>query len=372
MNNPFEFQNDLNAFRGAIAGEQANYDNKINILQNNQLAKRTKALTKAKEFAEKGEELVKQGLEAAAVPHLSKLTYKGAKAIYNKIRSRNTASREAGDEDLDGDGDIPGSSTTAEASEGSELQNVSSSGGGEVEMTDLAEAGDAEGTELTRMVDVGGRTGTNPGENSAVADQYEQEGLGNETMTSEQASANIERSNMRGNDIDAPEEPGQARGSSIEDQDPLGENTGRSGADNLGEDLAEDAGDAEEAGASLASGASDALAGVGSGIEAATGAVASGASDAAAAAAAGAEGVAGGLAEAAAATSWLPFIGEILGAAAGVAGIAAAGVGVYEEIKGGAEEGAADKIPAKLDPSQLPKSSVAGGYIAPLQSSVQL
>jgi len=53
MNNPFEFQNDLNAFRGAVAGEQANYDNRINILQNNQLAKRTKALTRAKEFAEK-------------------------------------------------------------------------------------------------------------------------------------------------------------------------------------------------------------------------------------------------------------------------------------------------------------------------------
>lgn len=368
MNNPFEFQNDLNAFRGAVAGEQANYDNRINILQNNQLAKRTKALTRAKEFAEKGEELVKQGLEAAAVPHLGKLTYKGAQSIYNKIRSRSTASREAGDEDLDGDGDIPGSSTSAEASEGTELQNVSEQGGGEVEMTDMAEAGDAEGTELSDMVNVGGRTGTNPGANSEVADQYEQEGLGNETMTSEQGNANIERSNMRGNDIDAPEEPGQVRSSNVEDQDPLGENTGSSSVDNLGEDLATDAGDAEEAGANLASGAGDALSGVGSGIEAAGSAAADAVAGGASAAA---EGVAGGLAEAAAATSWLPFIGEILGAAAGVAGLVGAGVGVYEEVKGGIEEGQAENISSKLNPSQLPPASVAGGYIAPLRSSVQ-
>ena len=371
MNNPFEFQNDLNAFRGAIAGEQAKYDNRVNILQNTQLAKRTKALNKAKAFAEKGEELVKQGLEAAAVPHLGKLTYKGAKSIYNKIRSRNVASRQAGDEDIEETSDIPGSSTSAEASEGTQLQSVSNEGGGEVEMTNLAEAGDAEGTEMSRMVDVGGRTGTNPGA-TEEAERYEQEGLGNEGMTDEQLHNINERASMRQNDIDAPEEPGQVRprGNAVEDQDSLGENTGR-GADNLGEDIAEDAGDAEDAGADLASGAADALSGVGSGVEAAAGA-ASAAGEAAAGAAAGIEGVAGGLAEAAAATSWVPFLGEILGAAAGIAGLAGAGVGVYEEIAGGAQEAAAEKIPATLNKNQLPSSSVAGGYIAPLASSVQM
>ena len=88
MNNPFEFQNDLNGFRSAIVADQQNYDNKVSILQSTQLAKRTKALNKAKAFIEKGEELTKQGLEAAAVPHLSKLIYKGGKSIYSKIRSR--------------------------------------------------------------------------------------------------------------------------------------------------------------------------------------------------------------------------------------------------------------------------------------------
>lgn len=366
MNNPFAYQNDLNAFRGAVAAEQSSYDAKINILQNTQLAKRTKAITRAKEFAEKGEELVKQGLEAAAVPHLGKLTYKGAKSIYSKIRGRNTASREAGDEDLESD-DIPGSSTAAEASEGDAIQNVSSQGGGEVEMSNLAEEGDSAGTELQSMTQVGGRSGFQPN-GAEEAERYESEGLGNETMTDEQMSNINERAGMRANDIDAPEEPGQVRprGNAVEDQDALGEN--RPSSDNLGEDLAEDAGDAEDAGADLASGAGDALSGIGSGVEAA-GAAASGAAEGIAA---GAEGVASGLAEAAAATSWVPFLGEILGAAAGVAGLVGAGVGVYEEVAGGVQEGEAEKIPGQLNRSQLPPSSVAGGYIAPLQSSVQM
>lgn len=371
MNNPFAYQNDLNAFRGAVAAEQNSYDAKVNILQNTQLAKRTKALTKAKEFAEKGEELVKQGLEAAAVPHLGKLTYKAGKSIYNKIRSRNTASREAGDEDLaEGDGNIPGSSTTAEAGEGDAIQNVSSQGGGEVEMTNMAEEGDSGATELQEMTQVGGRQGFQPN-GAEEAERYEREGLGNETMTDEQLHNINERAGMRANDIDAPEEPGQVRprGNAVEDQDTLGEN--RPSSDNLGEDLAEDAGDAEEAGADVASGAADALSGIGSGVEAASGAAAA-AGEAVSGGVAAAEGIASGLAEAAAATSWVPFLGEILAGAAGVAGIAAAGVGVYDEIAAGGQEAAAEKIPAQLKRSQLPPASVAGGYIAPLQSSVQM
>lgn len=371
MNNPFAYQNDLNAFRGAVAAEQSNYDAKVNILQSTQLAKRTKALNKAKAFIEKGEELTKQGLEAAAVPHLGKLTFKGAKSIYNKIRSRGQASREAGDEDLaEGDGNIPGSSTTAEASEGDTVQNVSSEGGGEVEMTNMAEAGDTGASELQEMTQVGGREGFQP-RGAEEAERYENEGLGNETMTDEQMSNINERAGMRANDIDAPERPGQVRprGNEVEDQDDLGEN--RPSSDNLGEDLAEDAGDAEDAGADLASGAADALSGIGSGVEAASGAAAA-AGEAVSGGVAAAEGVASGLAEAAAATSWIPFLGEILGAAAGVAGLASAGVGVYEEIAGGAQESQAEKIPAQLKRSQLPPASVAGSYVAPLQSSVQM
>ena len=368
MNNPFEFQNDLNGFRSAIVADQQNYDNKVSILQSTQLAKRTKALNKAKAFIEKGEELTKQGLEAAAVPHLSKLIYKGGKSIYSKIRSRTAAGREAGDEDIaEGDGNIPGSSTSAQASEGTEIQNVSSQGGGEIEMRNMGEAGDAEGTELQEMTQVGGREGFQP-RGAEEAERYESEGLGNETMTEEQLNNINERTGMRANDVDAPEEPGQVRprGNQVEDQDELGENTGD--ADNLGADLASDAADAETAGADLASGASDALAGIGSGVEAASGAATAAAEGAAAAA----EGVAGGLAEAAAATSWIPFVGEILGAAAGVAGLAAAGVGVYDEIAGSGQESQAEKIPAKLNPSQLPGSSVAGAYVAPLKSSIQM
>ena len=114
-------------------------------------------------------------------------------------------------------------------------------------MTNRAEAGDAEGTEMQEMVSVrgSGRTGENPGA-TEEAERYENEGLGNETMTDEQMSNINERAGMRANDIDAPERPGQVRprGNQVEDQDDLGEN--RPSSDNLGEDLAEDAGDAED------------------------------------------------------------------------------------------------------------------------------
>ena len=365
MNNPFAFSNDLNAFRGAVAAEQQNYDHKVGILQSTQLAKRTKALNKAKAFIEKGEELTKQGLEAAAVPHLGKLTYKAGKSVYNRIRGRSVAQREAGDEtSVDEASEMPSSSNRAAAEDDDAVQEVSNQGGGEIEMRNMASSGDADNIEMQRMTDVGGRTGTNPGA-TEEAERYDREGLGNERMTDEQMSNINERAGMRANDIDAPERPGQVRGNGVEDQDSLGSN---SRGDNLGEDLAEDAGDVEESGASLAEGAGDVASGIGSGIEAAAGA----ASDAVAGGVAAAEGVASGLAEAAAATSWIPFLGEVLAGAAGIAGLASAGVGVYEEIAGGSQESQAEKIPAQLSRSQLPSASVAGGYIAPLQSSVQV
>ena len=164
---------------------------------------------------------------------------------------------------------------------------------------------------------------------------------------------------MRMEDVDAPEPPGQVRPSAR-----------NSNADDLGEDLADDAADVEQSGGSLAEGAGDVAQGVGDAISAG----AEGASDAIAGGAEAAEGAAGaaaeGLAEAAAATSWIPFVGEILGAAAAATGLAAAGYGVYEEIAGGAKEAAAEKIPGTLNRNQLPSANLAGGYIAPVASSV--
>jgi len=326
------------------------------------MAKRTKALTRAKEFVGKGEELVTQGLEGAAVPHLSKMVYKGGKLVYNRIKGR--ASGEANSEggnvenndSVESSNDVDSGSTQPDAT--GETQEVSS--GGDVEMQDLGrnyDVGGDGGTEMSDMVQVGGREGATTGVESAEADNYANEGLRGTRSTN--LSQIDDQARMRMEDVDAPEPPGQVRPSAR-----------NSNADDLGEDLADDAADVEESGGSLAEGAGDVAQGVGDAISAG----AEGASDAIAGGAEAAEGAAGaaaeGLAEAAAATSWIPFVGEILGAAAAATGLAAAGYGVYEEIAGGAKEAAAEKIPGTLNRNQLPSANLAGGYIAPVASSV--
>ena len=365
MNNPFTLQNDLNAFRGAVANEVNFYDHKVSVLQSNQMAKRTKALQRAKEFVGKGEELVKQGLEGAAVPHLSKMVYKGGKLVYNRIKGR--ASGEANNEggnienndSVESSNDVDSGSTQPDAT--GETQATS---GGDIEMQDLGRNYDATGeggTELQDMVEVGGRQGATTGIESAEADAYANEGLRGTRSTN--VSQIDDQRRMRMEDVDAPEEPGQVR-----------PRARANNADDLGEDLADDAADVEQSGGSLAEGAGDIAQGAGdalsAGAEGVSEAISGGAEAAEGAATAGIEGAASGLAEAAAATSWIPFVGEILGAAAAATGLAAAGYGVYEEIAGGAKEAAAEKIPGQLTKQQLPSANLAGGYIAPVRSSV--
>lgn len=364
MNNPFTLQNDLNAFRGAVANQVNFYDHKVSVLQSNQMAKRTKALTRAKEFVGKGEELVKQGLEGAAVPHLSKMVYKGGKLVYNRIRGR--ASGEANSEggnvensdSVESSNDVDSGSTQPDAT--GETQATS---GGDVEMQDLGRNYDATGeggTEMQEMVNVGGRQGATTGVESQAADDYANEGLRGTGRTS--VSQIDDQARMRMEDVDATESPGQVRPSAR-----------NSNADDLGDDLADDAADVEESGGSLAEGAGDVAQGVGDALSTAASTGAEAATDLATGGAeAAADAAASGLAEAAAATSWIPFVGEILGAAAAATGLAAAGYGVYEEVAGGAKEAAAEKIPGSLNRNQLPSANLAGGYIAPQRSSVQV
>ena len=362
MNNPFTLQNDLNAFRGAVANQVANYDHKVGILQSNQMAKRTKALTRAKEFVGKGEELVKQGLEGAAVPHLSKMVYKGGKLVYNRIKGRASgeANSEGGkvnnDSSVESSNDVDSGSSTADTT--GETQATS---GGDVEMQDLGRNYDATGeggTEMQDMVNVGGRQGATTGVESQAADDYANEGLRGTGRTS--VSQIDDQARMRMEDVDAPEQPGQVRARS------------NANADELGDDLADDAADVEQSGGSLAEGAGDIAQGAGDALSTAASTGAEAATDLATGGAeAAADAAASGLAEAAAATSWIPFVGEILGAAAAATGLAAAGYGVYEEVAGGAKEAAAEKIPGQLNRNQLPSANLAGGYIAPVRSSVQ-
>ena len=66
------------------------------------------------------------------------------------------------------------------------------------------------------------------------------------------------------------------------------------------------------------------------------------------------------LAETASLTSWIPFVGEVVGGLAAVGGLVEAGIGVVKEIQGSAEEQTADKMPSHLAPNQIPKLNVAG------------
>ena len=220
-------------------------------------------------------------------------------------------------------------------------------------------------TELSDMVSARGRPGVQTGEESKVADDYGRDGLGRDTDVNTEQIENRARMSME--DRDVGERPGKVQpqeqqGETKEDADE--ETKEPDAGDNLGEDLADDG---VNAGADGAEGASNLATGLGEGAEdlAETGASTLG----------DLGGMAAGesaLADAAAATSWIPFVGEVLGGIAAVGGLVAAGVGIYDDIKGGGLQQKADDMASSLKKSQLPSVSVAGAYSAPLASSVNV
>ena len=103
------------------------------------------------------------------------------------------------------------------------------------------------------------------------------------------------------------------------------------------------------------------------------------AGDAAKAAAKAAADAVGDVALDAAATafSWVPFVGEILGAGAAIAGIGTAIAGAVETVSGDAAENATQKAAdianaaAAARRPQQTSGNYAGGYVAPTVSSIQ-
>ena len=61
-----------------------------------------------------------------------------------------------------------------------------------------------------------------------------------------------------------------------------------------------------------------------------------------------------------------------MGGIAAVGGLVAAGVGIYDDVVGGAQQAKADLMPDKLKSSQLPTANLAGSYVAPIASSVNV
>ena len=151
---------------------------------------------------------------------------------------------------------VDGNPATSTEATGSE---VSGSQGGEIEMSDMG-SGATEGTELSDMVNVGGRAGATTGVESAEATSYGEEGLSGASNTSMEQITN--QRGMVEEDVDAPEPAGQVRsptdpqgvrgtdGVAPEDTDPTDipdpspDSTGGvDAADDVGGDLAADAGE---------------------------------------------------------------------------------------------------------------------------------
>ena len=78
-----------------------------------------------------------------------------------------------------------------------------------------------------------------------------------------------------------------------------------------------------------------------------------------------------GLADAAAATSWIPIIGEIMAGAAAVAGVAVGVDGLVEAAQGGSMVKKAEAMPDAA-PQKSSAVNVAGTYVTPTRSSLSV
>ena len=352
MNNPLALSNELNSFRGAIQDQIAFHDNMVENLNKNVLAKRTKAIADAGKLAAKGAELVRTGLEAEGAIAGGKAIGAAGKAIYGKFfKGKSVANREQTENTESQEQATQGAEDT-----GGDTGEVSSSSarGGEIEMSDMGEANNVPQQEgLNRVIE----SDDNIARPSNVrGDEPSTEGSGDIEMSERGIRPGRERTPEESEAGETAQETSEATGETAEET-----------AGDLG-DAVSDAtqaaegavSDAVESGASALSGAGDALAGAATGVGDAASALATG----------GAEAAESALAEAAAATSWIPFVGEVLGGIAAVGGLVTAGVGVYDDIVGGEQEKKAEAMATKAAP--VPGVNVAGGYIAPLSSSVQV
>ncbi len=328
MNNPFNYQNDLTGFRSTLATEVAKHDQNVSNAYQRAVGQKADIVAKAKELKSAGEELVKQGLEAEVIPVAGKAVFKGGKAVATALKNRFGGSA---------------SESSGPVEEGSQVSGdpVRVEGSGDVELPSIGE---------------------NPAPVSSSNQPFGE--IDENTLSN---SSPFTRNQPRATDM--VERVGNAEQTASNEAENLGsraEQTAQEGAEAIG-DTAEGAGNAiSEAVQGATTAGEDALAGAGEAI--------SGAAEGAIGAATGAiEGGVGaateGLIDAAAATSWIPFVGEVLGGIAAASALGAAGYGLYEEIKGGAAESAAEA--SKLQIAPTPKLNVAGSFVAPQQTSVE-
>jgi hypothetical protein len=331
MNNPFNYQNDLTGFRSTLATEVAKHDQNVSNAYQRAVGQKADLIAKAKELKSAGEELVKQGLEAEIIPVAGKAVFKGGKAVATALKNRfgGSASESSGpvEEGAEGSGDP-----------------VEVEGAGDIELPSV---------------------GSGPAPVSSSTQPFGE--INENTLTN---SSPFTRNQPRASDIT--ERVGNAEQTASNEVENLGsraEQTAQEGAEAIG-DTAEGAGNAiSEAVQGATTAGEDALAGAGEAISGAAEGISSGIGAATGAIESGIGAATEGLTDAAVATSWIPFVGEVLGGLAAASALGAAGYGLYEEIKGGDAESAAEASNLQIAPT--PKLNVAGSFVAPQQTSVE-
>lgn len=348
MNNAFNYQNDLTGFRSQLSEITKNHDNAVANAAAVAIGTKSRLIQKAKDLKEAGDSLVKQGLEAEIVPTAGAAIFKGGKALYGKIASK-----------------LGNAADDVAETGGNSIESISSSAGNEGAST-ITQSG-----RVTRIA-----RPSNPNTNEEF-----RRGQGQEMRSRELDDVEDERPFIDETPDPYGRQPTEGTANNTGADAPQTDTDGGNIRSRVGEaegdveqaagDVGEDAGNAlsqavsgaSDAAEAAASGAADAASGLASGAADLAGAAASGASDLAS----GIAGAASGLEEAAAATSWIPFVGEVMGGVAAAAALGAAGYGAYEEIKGAIQEGAADAT--KIMPKPVAPADVAGSFIAPQQSS---
>lgn len=370
MNNPFSYQNDLTGFRNTIQSQTSRHDALIEQAQSRALGKKRELIQRAKDVKSAGEELVKQGLEGAAIPHAGKAIYKGGKAIYNALRggTKPAAQQEPEAEDLDDRVDINSVNNTSSGAPESSLtadQEVRTSRPfGEINEADLRGSAPFTNPSAPRPT---------PSEGTANPDVGRGYGDIDESEISRSAPFSRSQTSQITQQVSNAEEQASDNAarlsSTLEDQARSGVSQVTEGA----EDAENAVNDALSSGRNALStitedageGISNAISGATSGIEDLTTGVTSGLEDGISAA----TGALGELESVTAATSWIPFVGEVLGGVTAAAALGAAGYGLYEEISGGDAESKAEQ--ANIKPQAVQKLNVAGAFIAPQQTSVE-
>jgi len=327
MNNALTQSNDLNAFRSGLQAEHESFAAGLAAKQNsymsnlaNTRAKWSEKLGDIKAGVQSAETLLRTGLESEGGVAAGYAASKAGKRAYQFAKSKwNARSNEAGRGSRGGGDDESGSGDVDDPTNGGQFEEV---GEGRFRATRVARPSNPNTGEGQEMRDMSQQDRS--GYDDAIQD---------ETQSYEERMGEPEDTGENPADRDVPDSEVRQQGNMGDE-----EGSGEGGGETIGETGEELATAGEDLGA------------------------------------AGGEGILDGLAGA---FSWVPFLGEVLGGAAAIAGIGTAIAGAVETVNKTAEEERDEKMAgAGIASAQAARPvnqalNYAGGYVAPATSSIQ-